>query len=696
MAKSRQTGDLVSQNNLFVDTANDRIGIGTTNPQFKLQVEGDFEVGSGSTEVIRVVYSGTNIGVANTFFSGLRLGGDTEHFIGYGTTSAIPGVGGNLDTTLIQGRNTEIYAFDNVRIRSGTSDNIIFHAGTGSPERVRITSTGNVGIGTINPTSRLHVISTDPEVILVDRSNANNSLIQYRNTSGSMYAGLSVSATGWGVDSDNNLATNPHLLVLRDGGEVLVGSATSTGTASQKLQVTGGAYVSGNVGIGTTNPTNKLEVYGDIGVGTSYNHRLDGQNSNAYNIGFDSTSALIWGLQTSGGITTTLTITGWGDNNAYFDHRNNGDIYFRSGPSGSLPTSSSLVFKSGGSLLIGTATSTGTASQKLQVIGGGYFSGSVGIGTTNPQGQLHISSGTSGDCRLILEADTDNNNEGDNPFIIFRQDGGLEEAAIWQGNTTGDNDNSLNLANAVDQGPAGIRFLTTSNSTSYVDAVERMCILPTGNVGIGTRNPDELLKIVSNNDGRIEIQGRGMANSEYTMIQIVGYAATQSSVSRSAFLGTFKHSGILYPQPFLFLEEQDGTNIYFWVDNTNDLRTSGTITHLGTTSGTVVGDQTSDERLKNILGEVPYGLEEIKNINPVRYSMKREPDRERIGFIAQQVQTIVPESVYDTNDLIPDHEDEPSKLAMEYVALIPVLVNAVKELSAEVESLKAQLESINT
>ena len=45
-------------------------------------------------------------------------------------------------------------------------------------------------------------------------------------------------------------------------GPVLIGSGTSTGTASQRLQVTGGAYISDNVGIGTTNPTEKLTVYG--------------------------------------------------------------------------------------------------------------------------------------------------------------------------------------------------------------------------------------------------------------------------------------------------------------------------------------------------------------------------------------------------------------------------------------------------
>jgi hypothetical protein len=49
-------------------------------------------------------------------------------------------------------------------------------------------------------------------------------------------------------------------------GPVFIGAATSTGTATQRLQVTGGAYVSGNLGIGTTNPTHKLHVLGDVRI----------------------------------------------------------------------------------------------------------------------------------------------------------------------------------------------------------------------------------------------------------------------------------------------------------------------------------------------------------------------------------------------------------------------------------------------
>jgi hypothetical protein len=45
---------------------------------------------------------------------------------------------------------------------------------------------------------------------------------------------------------------------------VYVNTTTATGTASQPLQVNGGAYVSGNLGVGRTNPSTALDVNGTI------------------------------------------------------------------------------------------------------------------------------------------------------------------------------------------------------------------------------------------------------------------------------------------------------------------------------------------------------------------------------------------------------------------------------------------------
>ncbi|MCW3787897.1 hypothetical protein [Plebeiibacterium sediminum] len=51
-------------------------------------------------------------------------------------------------------------------------------------------------------------------------------------------------------------------------------------------------------------------------------------------------------------------------------------------------------------------------------------SGCIGVGTNSPSAKLHISSLTSGDAVVKIEADTDNNFESDNPMLQFRQDGG--------------------------------------------------------------------------------------------------------------------------------------------------------------------------------------------------------------------------------------------------------------------------------
>ena len=66
--------------------------------------------------------------------------------------------------------------------------------------------------------------------------------------------------------NDSNVATGNTNFLFINNSTLIVGAATSTGTPSQPFQVTGGGYVSDNLGIGTTNPISKLHVIGDVNV----------------------------------------------------------------------------------------------------------------------------------------------------------------------------------------------------------------------------------------------------------------------------------------------------------------------------------------------------------------------------------------------------------------------------------------------
>jgi hypothetical protein len=106
---------------------------------------------------------------------------------------------------------------------------------------------------------------------------------------------------------------------------------------------------------------------------------------------------------------------------------------------------------------------------------------------------------------------------------------------------------------------------------------------------------------------------------------------------------------------------------------------------------------TSDARLKEDIHPYTRGLAELRALRPVRYKYKKEywaaSDRHFTGLIAQEVQDVVPEMVHPykfqaIGDKLLD------VLAVDPSDLTYMLINAVKELDAENQQLKARLAAL--
>jgi hypothetical protein len=132
------------------------------------------------------------------------------------------------------------------------------------------------------------------------------------------------------------------------------------------------------------------------------------------------------------------------------------------------------------------------------------------------------------------------------------------------------------------------------------------------------------------------------------------------------------------------------------------ISTSGTQLRFATQAGSVyasitssgitsIGDVTaygtpSDIKLKENIERIPNGLEMIESLNGYTFNYIGKTDR-MIGVIAQELEKIAPELVYETESL---ETGETSK-AVRYSQITAILIEAVKELSAEIKELKKRL-----
>jgi hypothetical protein len=249
------TGGGVDANERMRITSAGNVGIGKTNPTVALDVVGAI------TSTGSIVTSGTSfnmtgqstsdqaikVGLARTDSgaSYIDLIGDTT-YTGFGTRLIRTAAGENANSSLIH-RGTGLLS-----ISAQDAGNIILQ--TSSTERMRITSAGNVGIGTSSPQTNLEI------------SSASSSIIRLTNTTNSI-AGAAVYDFGAlefftgdtstpGTRVTAKIAAEADTASAAPGGELVFYSAALASSATERMRIDS----SGNVGIGTSSPVAKLDV----------------------------------------------------------------------------------------------------------------------------------------------------------------------------------------------------------------------------------------------------------------------------------------------------------------------------------------------------------------------------------------------------------------------------------------------------
>ena len=202
---------------------------------------------------------------------------------------------------------------------------------------MRITDTGNFGIGTTGPATALHIVpsntgglyvvnsstSAPPGVIIGANLTTDYAGYGYANQ-GSQYAMGSAAKDVIFYNYNSNSSLGNMLFATGTGPNIRLAVSPAGNFNFNSGQV----YIqqsSGNVGIGTTGPSNKLHLYGttgEFGV-TVTNTATSGDRSVFNGLTTDAGSAY-WGLTGNAG--RILNVTGAGD--LAFSNRTGGNIIF--------------------------------------------------------------------------------------------------------------------------------------------------------------------------------------------------------------------------------------------------------------------------------------------------------------------------------------------------------------------------------
>ena len=580
---------------------------------------------------------------------------------------------------------------------SGTSDGDDMTFRTNDAEQMRLDWDGNdarLAVGNTSPSAKFHVTDDQAISTRLHRTSANNSGMQFSNATSSIYAGMAGNALGFVVNvSSSNLSNSPAFFVSRSDEQIGIG--TTSPTAAVHISSSGSGATAGLFIEDSSNSSTSpfLHIRGK---------RSDSNDSFSFGgqvyLSCNRTDTKIDSGKKLGTILFGGNHTDSSTSNELFAAMISGVAADNFDSATDMPTD--LVFFTGNVGRSKNATNVTAGTERLRI----KNDGKIGIGKSDPAGQLHISSGDSGDCVLVIEADEDNNNEGDNTRIEFKQDGGSSQSAI------GTDNNELVLSNSVSTG-GGI-VLKTGSSSGFANATERFRITSAGvaqlsdviRTGKGTQalpaysfTADTNTGIFSHGSGNSGRLGISCNNSLSTLFFGDGFSVGTGTTETNIGMGDNTETGFVVGADGERVRISSSNEGHFLVINSETDSSSNTFTSyrlsgevIGritqNTSSSVTYHTTSDKRLKENIVDIKDALLTLLKLKPKQYNWKKDKNKEsEHGFIAQDLLEA------NVCNYAVGYDKEEDYYGLDYSRLVTIAIAAIQELSGKVSELETKV-----
>lgn len=231
---------------------------------------------------------------------------------------------------------------------------------------------------------------------------------------------------------------------------------------------------------------------------------------------------------------------------------------------------------------------------------------------------------------------------------------------------------------------ASDRLFTVGNGVSSAARSNALTILKSGNTGLGTDTPAEKLHL-KNPSGSVRMRMESTDHSQIEFRDGSGFRGSIGFSSTEGHLYLYNGGNVALKGGMLGVGTIDPVQ-KLDVDGNARIRSIGSGAYSGPVNRMADGTlttATSDLRLKENVRTLQGGLEKIMRLRGVTFTWKEQPgDGTRIGFIAQEMEQVIPELVF-TNPT-------DGYLGVNYAEVSAVLVEAIKAQQALIEALQSE------